>query len=173
MVINKYLNIDHSDAKGLWINDNEEKREISIQEVSVRNGLNAVSSKIANESPFKVRVVLDARKNNIQAQIHIRVTNQAGIPVFTISNTDNCNNYDGIRKGRSTYDVTIPGNFLVPGNYTAIIAVLNPNITIFDKVEDISFIIEDIGNYGTIRQDNRLGVVTPLFEWEFINGNAE
>ena len=146
--------------------NNQLDSDINIIEISSRTISNQVNGNLDSQKNFKIRIRVNSKITYNNAQIHIRITNQEGISIFTLSNSDDQSHKYELVAGNSTYEVTIPGNFLKPGKYNAIVAILEPNIRILDLVENFNFKIVDVGNHGTILRDGRLGVVTPIFEWE-------
>ena len=70
-----------------------------------------------------------------------------------------------IKKGKSVYSLLLPGDYLKPGLYFLKVALLIPNVKIFDIIEEFPFSIDDTGRHATIQQDNRLGIITPKLVW--------
>ena len=165
-VIRKYLESNQNEQTGIWLKNNQLDSDINIIEISSRTISNQVNGNLDSQKNFKIRIRVNSKITYNNAQIHIRITNQEGISIFTLSNSDDQSHKYELVAGNSTYEVTIPGNFLKPGKYNAIVAILEPNIRILDLVENFNFKIVDVGNHGTILRDGRLGVVTPIFEWE-------
>ena len=170
-VIKNYLDFEKNNQTGYWRNKGDNLQEICFDEISLVDEENSIISTIDSQKSYRIRIITNAKKMIPESQIHIRITNQEGLPVFTISNIDGNPENRGIKSGRSIYEVSIPGNFLIPGIYSALIAVLVPNIKIFDLLDNFSFTVADLGHHGTIRRDKRLGVVAPIFNWKITDGN--
>jgi lipopolysaccharide transport system ATP-binding protein len=164
-VIKRYLDNGQNEHPGIWVRNKKVDSDLSIIEISSRNELNQPVGNLDSNKKFKIQIKINVKNIPKNAEIHIRITNQEGITIFTLSNLDGENCKHEIISGISIYEVTITANFLKPGKYNTVVAILEPNIRIFDLVEDFNFNIIDIGNHGTILRDGRLGLITPIFEW--------
>ena len=174
-VIGQYLTANASHT-GHWIQSKEppDSKGIYLREVSITDGQGTASGTLDSNRAFNIVVSLVAQNDIIGAQIHTRITNQEGIVIFTTANTD----IPGIdlvtKKGPHKYRIKVPENFLPPGLYEVTVGAMIPKVRLFDIVEnELLFVIEDIGSHATILRDGRLGVVTPLLDWEEINGDRD
>ena len=167
-VIRKYLTANTT-YHGAWkrSSDMPQGRGIFFEEVTIRSHRGAVTGHFDSSEPLSINVSVYVPEEINDAQIAIQITNQESVPVFTTANTNSSKAYPTIQAGRHKYVIDIPGSFLHPGLYSIIIASMIPRAQIYDLIEDeLSFLIEDMGNHATALRDGRLGVVTPIFEWK-------
>ena len=140
---------------------------IHIQSVRVLNEAGEVSGNLGCTSGFFLEVSVQVNRLYPDAQIAIRLTNQEGIPVLTTCNTDFSGGYVGIATGRRTFRVPVPGHLLTPATYTLQVAAHRPGQELFDIVDNIIAIcLEETGSTAAITNDQRRGVVNPVFEWK-------
>jgi lipopolysaccharide transport system ATP-binding protein len=164
LVIEKYL-MENNSGNGLWKRLNPpSKAEISIEEISVRNGLGEIIGNIDSTKNFDIHVAFYAAEDVRGGQIHIRVVNQEGVAVFTTATIDSGLSLTCIQKGSHRYCVKIPGGFLAPGFYYLVVGAVIPQ-KILDIVENgIGFSVENAG----LKDRSRTGIVTPNFDWKEI-----
>lgn len=99
-------------------------------------------------------------------QLNLRVTNAEGTPVFTTAHTDAAGSLLPLARGRHRLTVRLPGNLLLPGEYSVLAGSIVPNVVTYDVVENgLAFRVEDVGSHATALSDGRLGVVGPLLSW--------
>jgi lipopolysaccharide transport system ATP-binding protein len=171
-VIAEYLTADASHT-GHWVKSNEVRRlgGIAISEIRVTNSQGTTAGTVDSNRPFNLIVSVDVQDDMSGAQIHARITNQEGVVVFTTANTDASGIDLFTNKGKRTFKIEIPKNFLRPGMYELTVGTMIPKTELFDIVEnELFFIVEDVGSHATILRDGRLGVVTPILEWKEIDG---
>ncbi|MDF5722699.1 MAG: ABC transporter ATP-binding protein [Rhizonema sp. PD37] len=168
IALSKYLT-SGSTFEGYWqrVDLNTLNQEISILEVKIMNNYGENSGYVSSTEPFYIDVSIHTKEIISNAQIHIRITNQEGIPVLTTANTDANQENKVLEKGIHNYRLEMPSSFLPPGVYNLIIAAIKPTVKLFDIVDSkVSFSIEDMGGHSTILRDGRLGVVTPILNWQ-------
>ncbi len=169
-VLHSYLSSGNS-LNGYWKRSDsmQSSEDITFTEVRISNQHNVQTGIVSCIEPFFICVHLNSNRDIDDAQIHIRIINQEGIPILTTSNTDS-NGQQIINRGSNSYRVKIPPTFLSPGNYTLVIAAMIPKTKLFDVIDsEVQFSIEDIGSHATGLQDGRLGVVTLVLDWQLVN----
>ncbi len=167
-VVRGYLT-SNSNLNGEWKRTTAPSpgNSLYIEEISVRNSKSEVTGHILSDEDFGILMAVCANSDANNIHFHLRFTNQDGVVVFTTVSTDIESIGTSFSRGSHRFEVEIPGNFLYPGTYTLILAVLMPRIKILDVVKDeVVFALEDVGNHATKHQDGRLGVVTPQLHWK-------
>ncbi|KAB0669561.1 ABC transporter ATP-binding protein [Oryzomonas sagensis] len=159
------------EQNGFWqrVTDSKKKDwKVAINSIQLINSEGNVSGNIKSTEPFKISIEFNVANNMYKwVQIAVRVTNGAGVAVFTTASTDFTNTLTQVCKGDHRMTVPIPANFLPPGNYSLIVAAINPGVELYhDVIDEVCFIVVDSGNHATLFKDERIGVVTPLLKWE-------
>ena len=168
--LKKYLASDDC-IDGYWQRAGHANPEtkISFREISIKNKEEEQTGLVSSTEPFYIDTLMEAYESMPNVQIHIRITNQEGIPIFTTASTDADSRKKRIEKGTYHYRVKIPASFLYPGTYSVQVAVMIPKTKLLDIVDNLlSFSIEDTGNHATILKDGRLGVVNPILKWQIL-----
>jgi lipopolysaccharide transport system ATP-binding protein len=100
-------------------------------------------------------------------QVAVRVSTFDDLPVFTTTSTDESFKLTEIQKGLNEFEFCIESNFLSPGSYNLICAILIPGGELIDSIANkVSFEVHAGLNHSSHFQDGRLGVVTPLISWK-------
>lgn len=156
------------ESSGRWQREAPIPRRSGIyfREVAVVDEAGCPTGTIGSTEGFGLRVELCATSQMRNIQIALRVTNQDGIPVFTTASSDVPRALQTLAEGEHKLTVRIPANFLPPGRYSIIAAVMTPGVERYDMVDgELSFVVQDTGGHATMLRDARLGVVTPELPW--------
>jgi len=168
-VIDKYL-LPQLSFEGFWSRKSRipNYSGIFFKEISITNSQGILTSSIKSTESFNIIVKAEVTENINDSMIAMRVTNLEGVAVFTTTNADLKQRCLSLKKGEHTYHINIPSDFIHTGYHTIIFASMIPKKSeLIEVVEnEISFTIEDMINHATIFQDARLGVVTPIIEWQ-------
>ena len=119
----------------------------------------------------KIRIIADLKSTGSfsRPQIALRFTNADGIPAFTTCNTDFAGRFEAFHAGSHRLSVEIPANVLMPGRYSLVFAAHIPGDCSFDVVDNqMSIEVASAASLATLFGDNRLGVMTPNFQWKKI-----
>jgi lipopolysaccharide transport system ATP-binding protein len=142
-------------------------KRINFLEVSIKTASEEKSGHISSIESFYIDILFKVEQKINNFQIHVRITNQEGIPVLTTANIDFDEQEKSIDKGVYNYRISMPGSFFQPGIYSLIVASLIPKTELIEVIDGkVIFSIDDMGNHATILNDSRLGVVTPIFSWQ-------
>jgi lipopolysaccharide transport system ATP-binding protein len=98
---------------------------------------------------------------NADLEIALRLVDNLNNPIFTI--------HESIGKETSTgtygFEITIPGKFITPGNYSWIICINHPGVQLYDLHENVlSFTVEETGSDFSRYKNSNYGVVFPVYE---------
>ncbi len=94
-----------------------------------------------------------------------RLTDAHGIILWTSWDTDTSDWNGRVRApGRFSSICHIPGGWLRPGNYLLSIGTISAGAVLLDYHENVLAV--EISGVGYRLNASRLGVVTPLFDWE-------
>lgn len=163
-LISEYLTAD-TQENALWKRKIETESPIFFSEISVHNSKNNNTYVIESEESFRIKMRINCSEKYDNSTIAIRFVNSEGIPVFTTTLNDNNPNISGIETGINNYSVDIDPNILMPGKYNLVIACFISRLKLFDQVEDISIIIEDL---GMKKKDlDRQGLILPIYNWNY------
>jgi lipopolysaccharide transport system ATP-binding protein len=170
--IRKYLTT-YSFYSGTWnrsIKDNT--GPLFFERIYITNSKGEITGSILSSEDFTINMRIE---NNSQVeirnlQVHIRMVNSEGTPIFTTSNNDVFGNANKIINGTNNLSVTIPGKFLQSGSYSFIAAIIVPRTKLYDIVDNqIPILIEDNSPKNSPIHDGRLGIVTPILSWFKMN----
>jgi lipopolysaccharide transport system ATP-binding protein len=100
-------------------------------------------------------------------QVNVRITDGEGTAIFTTAHTDVAGVLLPLARGRHRFRVRIPGNLLLPGEYSLLAGAIVPNVVAYDVVENqLTFRMEDVGSHATALRDGRQGIIGPRLAWE-------
>jgi lipopolysaccharide transport system ATP-binding protein len=164
-VINQYSN-ERIALPSRWLR-NEQNSDLDISldliEVSSKEVENIRDCNALED--IQIRIDYTVRKNIPFCQIGIQIINSEDNVVFTSADGDG--EYASAttrRKGSYTAKLAIPRNFLIPGNYTLLVAAHHPQRILYDCVDrKVGFQVTSLGALATL--DGRLGAITPLLHW--------
>ncbi|MCP9493208.1 MAG: ABC transporter ATP-binding protein [Pyrinomonadaceae bacterium MAG19_C2-C3] len=174
-VLQEYLSVNDS-LQGYWKRTTVIPQEpgVYLEEITVKTNNDIATASVNSTEPFSINLSVYATQQFRDVLVAIRVTNQEGINVFTTANSDAVQRYIFLEKGRHRYRIEIPANFLAPASYTLLVGTLTPGVKLYDISENqVGFLVVDLGNHATVMRDGRLGVVTPLLDWNEVNDESK
>ena len=115
--------------------------------------------------PFRVEVSYEVLTPVHSLAILCRLTDAQGIILWTSWDTDT-SGWNGRVRVPGTFSsiCRIPGGWLRPGNYLLSIGTITAGAVLLDYHENVLTV--EISEVGYRLNASRLGVVTPLFDWE-------
>jgi lipopolysaccharide transport system ATP-binding protein len=121
------------------------------------------------EIPFEMDICATGAVPAVQ--FNLRIANAEGINLFTTTTTDVPQTLIGVPQGHHTLTVTVPGNLLLPGEYTVSCNAFVPNVVGFDHLDNILvFRVENSGTHLSGPNDGRSGVIGPVLSWGMRSG---
>jgi lipopolysaccharide transport system ATP-binding protein len=118
------------------------------------------------DDPIFVEINYLVRRALAGCQIGTRIYTSEGIVIFTTSDADTFG-ASALPKEPGTYTSSfeIPPNLLAPGTYYLFAAAHLPNRSVYEVIDQaVVFEISPSGSLGSL--DGRLGIITPLIQWE-------
>jgi lipopolysaccharide transport system ATP-binding protein len=120
---------------------------VSFLSVELQDGAGISASAFDIRNPIGVRMQFKLERKIARLQVALAVFNAQGDRIFYHSNAYADPPMIVEDAGTHTIVARLPGMFLVPGRYSLNVALLIPNIEIFDLRESvISFEVEDTGS---------------------------
>ena len=165
-VIDAYLHgIEY--AQGTWVRKQPIPSTVGafFTAIAVVDSIGRKTVLLSSTARFLVDMHLVVTADIPNLQLVIRFTNQDGIVAFSTCNTDHKKEYTVIKKGAHHFTVCFDAAFLPPGKYHLQFASHISRKVLYDLV-DLSLTIEETGSLRTVCQDDRLGAVNPVFEWQ-------
>lgn len=172
-VINYYLN-SRLNNSGYWKRNQKVTEQIGIyfEEISITNSLDKVSDVIKGNEEFFINVRVRVIGNIEKAEIAIRIIDKEEIVIFTTTTSDANRKWMTFNEGINQYRIKLSGDFFYPGRYSIHIASFVPG-KLFDLLDgEVGFEIDEIGNIVTDIADHRVGLVSPIFNWQEVNNEV-
>jgi lipopolysaccharide transport system ATP-binding protein len=140
-------------------------QELKILSAEVLAGDSQPIEIVTYNSGFNVGITYEVKQAIKNGAIFLRLTDQMGNDIWTSWDTDKSNAMNNIRyPGTYTSICKIPPFIMRPGRYKVQVGAMVPGVKLIEGYTDaITLDITDIG-YPLNKQ--RIGVITPLFEWE-------
>jgi lipopolysaccharide transport system ATP-binding protein len=156
------------DGNGIWRRTRlvSEKTGIYFEELSIRNSVGEIRSKIGGNELFTINVTINVVETISNVEIALRVINQEGTIVFTTTTSDYPRVWRSFSRGQHRLRVHMSSDFFYPGRYSLHIASLIPRALLDSIDSEISFEVDSLNNLVTDIGDGRLGLISPVFEWE-------
>ncbi|MBW4575272.1 MAG: ABC transporter ATP-binding protein [Aphanothece sp. CMT-3BRIN-NPC111] len=165
-VVAKYLS-NQSNVTYEW--HNYEKlsleNEAKITYAKVVASGNNLGGIVSFDEDFSIEIEYEITTKLEDAVVFIRLTDALGTVVLTTWDTDKTNSRGKVRHpGKYSCVCKIPGFLLKPGYYSVTIGVNIPNVRGLDRHDNI--IGFEISTLGFNLSQGRLGVITPLLDWQ-------
>jgi lipopolysaccharide transport system ATP-binding protein len=158
-VIKKYLT-NHSTVNTVALI--KKNGDAFIESIDLLDNTNQSANIFGHKNYFKLKIKISLAKKYNHLRVGFAVLDQDKSRIFT-----NEKEIDG--NTHSEYEITIPGNFLVPGYYSIICALHIPNVAIIDSYEDIlPFEIIDQGHSLSIYEGSDIGKVLIDCNWNLL-----
>jgi lipopolysaccharide transport system ATP-binding protein len=140
-------------------------KEALLLSVRLRQQGEEMTGVLTFDQPFTVEVEYQIEKPLSDLRIVLRILSESGTIIFTSSDADKPSGSDERTRpeGRHLSVCNIPGNLLKPGKFFLTVGIrrqgiwteLNENVLMFE-----------VGSVGYPLHPDRLGVITPLLEWD-------
>jgi lipopolysaccharide transport system ATP-binding protein len=115
---------------------------------------------------FKIKLEVLARREVVDADVSIRVSNDLGTALFTSSISDYMGALVRMGPGKHSYEVEVPRRLLAPGRYFLHVGIHRPNIEILDSHDGIvNFVVEESGSEMWRYQGKRYGSILVNCSW--------
>lgn len=143
-------------------------KEAFINSIKLKNSQGNITSGFEASSPINIELAFTCRKKLYNVRIDFVITSADGITVLSTTSWD----YDSIDRnlasGMYRVRLTIPGNFLMEGDYYLTPGITEFNVKSHDMKENVlSFKIT--GSPFTVPR--KLGFTTYPFKWRLLGGN--
>ncbi|MDX1934287.1 MAG: ABC transporter ATP-binding protein [Capsulimonadales bacterium] len=174
-VIEAYL-AAAGDANGEWIRNFPLSTipGVYLMRVRIRDASGKVRGVIPTGQAFVIEADVRATGEIPGTQVNFRLVNPEGVNVMTTTTADVPAAAFRIPVGVHRLSTEIPGNLLLPGEYSLCCDSFVPNVVGFDHLADIvRFRLENSGTHVSLPNDGRLGVVGPILPWRLVTGVKE
>ena len=143
----------------------DDGREVWLRSVRLCQGGREVAGAICFDQEFTIEVEHEVKKAVPDVSVVLRIVSESGTIVFTSSDTDRPDDRTGRTrtKGRYVSACQIPGKLLKSGNFFVMVGTRRQGnwIELYESL--LTFEVSAVGNPLNPR---RLGVITPLLDWE-------
>jgi lipopolysaccharide transport system ATP-binding protein len=146
----------HSDAAG----------DFAFISVKATNEQHQMTSCFAGDEMVLVLIEYQVGRYLSGCQIGVRLHNSEGIPILTTADSD-VTGVSATPKEPGLYHASlkIPGNLLVPGTYSLLIAAHLPQRNVYELIEQ-AVVFEVLPSGSLTSLDGRYGLIAPLFNWD-------
>lgn len=145
----------------------EPRGAASFVSVELQDEVDAAANVFELRNPIAVRLQFRLDRKIVGVQVALAVFNAQGERIFYHSNAYADPPMLVEEAGTHTIIARLPGMFLVPGRYSLNVALLIPNIEIFDLRESvIAFDVEDAGSSRHEFGWNGMGHVLANVDWQ-------
>lgn len=147
-------------------NDDESNATVRLLSVRLRQQDGKMTGVLNFDEPFTTEVEYQVRKPVAHFQILLRIVSESGTIIFTTTDADKPNawNVTDRSEGRYLSVCRIPGNLLRSGKFFLTVGARRHGTWIELYENLIMFEVSAVGNpIGP----HRLGVITPVLDWDF------
>ena len=164
--IAKYISNSQNSQEG-QIDLSPTKSDAFFTNIAIHNSNGAMSTQVEVSSFFTISFQYTILRSIQGLEISFSLFNQYGSKIFYCPQSNSNNNIEKqIVKGKYVGEVTIPGNFLTPGNYSISAGIHQPNIEVFDaRKHVIAFQIVESGSNLYAFSGADMGSVLVDFQW--------
>jgi len=169
-IIQNYLS-SKTTSFSTWSNSTNEgnDRAIKLIRASILSNDSKPIQMVTYASSFKVGITYEVKSLIKNCAIFLRLSDQMGNDIWTSWDLDSVPDDTEIRHpGVYTSICTIPSHIMRPGRYKVQIGAMVPGKKFFECHPDA--ITLDITPIGYPFNNSRIGIITPLFKWEVVNG---
>jgi lipopolysaccharide transport system ATP-binding protein len=148
------------------INKGKANGGFAFTHAAVKNNKGQATSLFAGDESISVEIQYTVHRPLSGCQIGTRICNSDGLVAFYTADSDN-SGVSALPKEPGLYRAVfiIPGNFLAPGTYYLLMAAHLPYRTLYEVIEQaVVFEVSPTGSLASL--DGRLGVISPLIDWE-------
>jgi lipopolysaccharide transport system ATP-binding protein len=140
-------------------------REVCLRSVRLCQGGREVAGAMSFDREFTIEIEYEVKKALADVSVVVRIVSESGTVVFTSSDTDIPDKRTGRArtKGRYVSACQVPGKLLKSGNFFVMVGARRQGnwIELYEGL--LTFEVSAVGNPLNPR---RLGVITPLLDWE-------
>lgn len=168
-VIQAYLRDNQSHA-GRWERPTGQPaptREVVLSRAEVIGPDGRVSGVVNCGESFRIAIEYEVVRPIPNFEIGISLRNPEGVAVLVSLDSDTAEWGDRTRPAARYRSVcTVPAHLLAPGTYALTFAAHVINQQTFDtQLDALTFEVTEAGCIRTKRNDRRVGVITPIFDW--------
>ncbi len=168
-VISSYINSGKSQLTE-WVQENDLRKPLALRRVRFcdSNGTLLQKPEIKYNDEIQIEIKYQVNKEISNCTVWFAIETSDGTMVFTTADFDtNPAMLKERKKGVYVSTVKIPGKWLNYGKYLAIVGLVNNQpVTVYDRVEAISFSVLEIDSPSAILQSGtRRGVLQPVINW--------
>jgi hypothetical protein len=119
------------------------------------------------DAPFRIAIDYEVLRPTPSFEVGIGLRNGEGVTVVVSLDSDTAHWPDRTRApGLYRSTCRVPAHLLAPGTYFLTFAAHVVNQQTFDMQHDaLTFEVAETGCIRTKRNDRRVGVITPVFDW--------
>ncbi len=146
--------------------------DVRINRARILSHDNDPTSFVNPDKEFKVEIAYEVKKSVTDLTILCRLTDMQGNILWTSWDNDSPELRGYVREpGRYLSICKIPGNWLKPGRYFVSISAFIVHARLFSNHENV--LAFDVSDVGYSLNMNRIGIITPILEWEVkrLNGS--
>ncbi len=159
--IRRYLQASHSGIVSFPTNDQSDFQFLNARIYDVEGRL---TGSFNFTSPVVLRLEYQLKNRVDGLEIGVRVISSSGPTVFSTLRSHS--NNQPVRSGVNSMEITIPGEFLIPGDYSLDFGAHIPNQRMLDLRENaIGFRIQESGSPFSQYSDGRIGMVYCKCDW--------
>ena len=154
-----------------YLSPHDPSKPLSLRSVRICNSRGLLLSrpevKYSDEIVFEVQYEVNETISNCTVWLAIETSD--GTMAFTTADYDtNPSMLEKRKPGLYQSTVKIPGNWLNYGKYLVIVGLVrNQPVTVYDRVEAISFNVLEVDSPSSVLQSGtRRGVLQPILEWK-------
>ena len=165
-VVAAYLSSD-MEEQASWYNPSAAPRDLEVQLKSARVlvGDNRPAATVDFDNPFSIELTYDVFTPIRDLSVAYQLVDSQGNLVFEAMDTDMPEWKGRVRQpGRYVATCRVPGYLLKPGRYHLSLVSFVERVKIIERQEGV--LTFDISEVGYCLNPGRLGVVSPVLEWE-------
>jgi homopolymeric O-antigen transport system ATP-binding protein len=168
-VIQAYLN-DNLSHEGEWERPDTARvgKDVVLRRAQILDKDGRVAGVVNCDEGLRVAVEYEVMRPTPNFEVGIALRNSEGVTVVVSLDSDT-GDWLGRTRPAGVYRSTcaVPAHLLAPGTYFLTVAAHVINQQTFDSQHDaLAFEVAETGCIRTKRNDRRVGVVTPVFNWE-------
>jgi len=139
---------------------------VAFLRVILSNSEGCPTSLFDGDEPVHMEIHYIVRRPLSGCQIGTRISTSEGLVVFTTTDADN-SGVSALPKEPGFYRTcfAIQGGFLAPGKYHLLVGAHLPYRNVYEVIEQ-AVVFEVTPSKSLVSLDGRLGIVTPLINWE-------
>jgi lipopolysaccharide transport system ATP-binding protein len=137
-VIQEYIAV-HKEARSSYSYKNDESKLAQILNLRLLDDNNAETTSTNLGKPWSLSIEYRVRKDCDNCLAAVEILTPLGEIVYFTSDTDTLEGLQLKKPGTYLAKVTMPGELLIPGDYTIRVSIQYPNVVVHDYVDDVPF----------------------------------